>query len=1319
MTLRRQHPPGIALVITLIMLSVVTLMAVTFLAISRRERAAVTVSSDQADAQTITEMARARAEAEIVARVQAVTNLLNYDLLVSTNFILGFLPADGTNLFNVGYTRRGPGTHRDSGPPIDNEDDLLRMLANLQLDPRAPVFVPVPRPGGGTSNDFRFYLDLNRNGHFETNGVFIGTDRGGVARPEPEPWVGDPEWIGVLRRPDLPHSGTNPFVGRYAYLVLPAGKTLDANFIHNNAKRGRAGPRVGEGFLRNQGIGSYELNFAGFLRELNSNAWAQMDYNYVVQGPTSAGEAFRHAYELLHHRHGGSLNNLAGFNLHGSPAAGFIERDGNDLYSDGDLMRGITRTNDNDRANTPWQGSDNPRRLHEVDELLTIPAYAPPFAAGGDSFTNLLFNISRTAVTYNRHTFYRLLAQLGVDSTPANRGRLNLNFDNRLDLRPAGAALEPSEFVGWHATNFVRWQPLAFFTNAADLMIRASLSGTDPRSPLYGSTNLPYALTNLSATYIPVWPVNWYTPSVHRLLQLAANLYDATQETNAPGRAPAGGLLLPSVFRPIITQGPVTNSLPGGQLDVTPDGLVITGWSNVTTDWRENVWDAPHVDLDQRGTPAVDTRIAQGVAARNLRVAGLPLVIGARRGYPNFNEFAMQSDLLVTRKLEVAKASIRAPLSATNQLYGFAVSNIFGVELWNSYGSNYPRGLELRVRVESDTVVSNQYRALPLPVATNNPVLSRRYEAVTNLAAGAWRAGEFLLPVYTNQIVLGATNQQGRFTATGYRVLAARAGSAPQLFPPLFGNVQFEFVRDFETPVLDMYVTNRVRAILVDTTSGFGERIVDYVDLDNLNAVINITRELIGNQNVQGESSIAGSFWRTNRTSQGFPEGVLNQFLASSGSQQLSLQEWNSSTLDPVSGNERAKATARFRAFIGLAPQSADTPPEERLQMPFSPARRLFLNKTWQVNDPLVNDLAADVVDPLQRNPSLGDTELSALPVKPVLGPAPTFRNNLRQTNFVYSPWADSLYSSADANDFDLALKDPQITRSDDWRFPTNTFPNLGWIGRVHRGTPWQTVFLKSGLSQVARAGGALPGAQAAAPTLSAGDWYGWSGHRSPDLPPGVGFGATTFQPPGTHPTNDWRLLDLFTVAPNDNAARGLLSVNQDGAAAWSAVFSGVPALHNSQQGGTNFFSTIITPGSPQFSNLVAGINAARAARPTGRFNYLGEILATPELSDRSPYLRLRPARLGVPRDEVVERLPQQILGLLKPDEPRFVIYAYGQSLRPAPNSVIVAPGPYFQMATNYQITGEYGTKTVLRLEGSAQAPRAVVESFSVLPPPE
>ena len=60
-------PTGVALIITLILLSVVTFMAVTFLALSRRERGAVATVTDTAGARLAADAALANAEAQIIA----------------------------------------------------------------------------------------------------------------------------------------------------------------------------------------------------------------------------------------------------------------------------------------------------------------------------------------------------------------------------------------------------------------------------------------------------------------------------------------------------------------------------------------------------------------------------------------------------------------------------------------------------------------------------------------------------------------------------------------------------------------------------------------------------------------------------------------------------------------------------------------------------------------------------------------------------------------------------------------------------------------------------------------------------------------------------------------------------------------------------------------------------------------------------------------------------------------------------------------------------------------------------------------------------
>jgi hypothetical protein len=89
--------------------------------------------------------------------------------------------------------------------------------------------------------------------------------------------------------------------------------------------------------------------------------------------------------------------------------------------------------------------------------------------------------------------------------------------------------------------------------------------------------------------------------------------------------------------------------------------------------------------------------------------------------------------------------------------------------------------------------------------------------------------------------------------------------------------------------------------------------------------------------------------------------------------------------------------------------------------------------------------------------------------------------------------------------------------------------------------------------------------------------------------------------------------------------------------------------------------------------------------------------------------------RIGM-KDAVMEWLPQQMMSLVRLGEPRFVVYAYGQGLKPAQNAVVVSGG-YFGMVTNYQITAEVVMRAVVRLEGAPDNPRAVVESYNVLGP--
>ena len=95
--------------------------------------------------------------------------------------------------------------------------------------------------------------------------------------------------------------------------------------------------------------------------------------------------------------------------------------------------------------------------------------------------------------------------------------------------------------------------------------------------------------------------------------------------------------------------------------------------------------------------------------------------------------------------------------------------------------------------------------------------------------------------------------------------------------------------------------------------------------------------------------------------------------------------------------------------------------------------------------------------------------------------------------------------------------------------------------------------------------------------------------------------------------------------------------------------------------------------------------------------------------------------------DSDYERLPQQILSLVKLGEPRYVVYSWGQSLKPADYvpSIGIGVDAGTKLTRNYQITGELATRAVVRVEFERNPvtgqslfnrPHAVVENFNILP---
>src|SRR5271170_2249113 len=311
--MKRHSQQGVALIITLILLAVVTVMAVAFLASSRRERGAVTTTTDTASARLAADAALAQAEAQIMANVLVTTNPYNFGLVVSTNYI-----NRGFDTTVTGYDPTNVNYNYPNGNPVTG-NDALQNSANLLYSPRAPVFIQTNSANTAVPLDFRFYLDLNRNGMFDTNGYVVEVDNNNNIVRTNFNEVGDPEWIGVLNHPDQPHGPNNRFIARYAFIAVPIGNGLDLNSIYNQAAGQKVNSTAGtvqDGFMRNQGVGSWEINLAAFLGDLNTNQWlptvppANLYYSYNEPANANSGYAFEDALSLISYRYSYSYNNL-------------------------------------------------------------------------------------------------------------------------------------------------------------------------------------------------------------------------------------------------------------------------------------------------------------------------------------------------------------------------------------------------------------------------------------------------------------------------------------------------------------------------------------------------------------------------------------------------------------------------------------------------------------------------------------------------------------------------------------------------------------------------------------------------------------------------------------------------------------------------------------------------------------------------------------------------------------------------------------------------------------------------------------------------
>ena len=215
-----------------------------------------------------------------------------------------------------------------------------------------------------------------------------------------------------------------------------------------------------------------------------------------------------------------------------------------------------------------------------------------------------------------------------------------------------------------------------FFTTVADKLLRSTFS--------FGITNIPVQSNGVCV----------YTPAVQRLLQVTANVLDAST-TN----------FYPTVFRPVFFRDPQGN-------------VFITGYQQVN-----NVTGIADPQLSQ---PLDLTALPFGVSA-NVNIYGVPWIIGVKKGFPGFDQFDSRNDVMLTRKIEVTRdrlvpyTSVNASLFHTNQSFVMAITNHIGFAFWNSYSSDYlsPGGMTVVMNERADMWLTNAAQVWYQGLTTN------------------------------------------------------------------------------------------------------------------------------------------------------------------------------------------------------------------------------------------------------------------------------------------------------------------------------------------------------------------------------------------------------------------------------------------------------------------------------------------------------------------------------------------------------------------------------------------------------------------------
>jgi len=741
--------------------------------------------------------------------------------------------------------------------------------------------------------------------------------------------------------------------------------------------------------------------------------------------------------------------------------------------------------------------------------------------------------------------------------------------------------------------------PASFFTNVADRVIRAETANWCAENYSSYTNTFGGTVTNaFGVANLPVY-INGsfvYAPSVQRLLQVTANTFEA-MSTNP----------YPAVYRPTFYLDPVTTNvfINGYQLVPSVSGI---------TD-------------PVLATPVDISAITSGnvSVSSDLNIYGVPWIIGARKGFPAFNELYALSVAQVSRYVQVNRGSLNNYNRAnytTNQLFVMSISNSVGVSLWNSYDSNYVGSGNLTVYVHDQlqTGLTNASNAGMLVTDFNFlaivPYWSGSAWSVPNAAAPPPYLGSFFYTNWTEAFLPLAAYQY----PSGLFVPISQLPPPPSAW-------QSNVTVNYPFPQFGLTTTNWMQAVILD-----GSNLIDYVQFSGPSRTRNLTAELADPNYL---SSQPAYMWSTNTLPANNPNGInpyglVNQMQLSRGALSLAYAPlggtWSTAPVAPGADSSPAAQQAYFGGFftpnwqfLGLTYVNTNL----SQIAPYTPTRTMYAYTLWQANDPLVHYLASDLNVASTSGTSLQHSDLYP-PTFNITGLA------LNQLGLHYQPWGLSHlmaeFAFTDTNAYNLAYKDPLVFGSDYWNFPANQTWNPNWLGQIHRGTPWQSVYLKSA--------NIISETNIFSPSIGLNTWEIWSGFTS-SMEAQLGC-----------PIDDWYVCSLLCAILNTNPATVYFNVNNTNPAAWTVPFDGLFVVTNLAAAET---TTELSSNSPSVAALASAILAARAGAPGGTFTDVGEVFSTPALSIQSPFLNWSDPvqqRTGI-TDAAYEALPAQLLGQL------------------------------------------------------------------------